>query len=919
MDLKLFSTNTTNIFPIANATGGGQLVTEFNLLSRESVSTDDNVEYMYGQTFVHGKNDFFVSSVSNSAEYFPDSAVASNSVININGGKAVINGHYIEQLVPMTIDIQEVNKQLADQGEQLLTGNLSVGIRIFYSSEYAMDGAIVSEDTEGDVYEGVQVVILPTSEFATPTTKLQIGSTIIDCGKEENQSYVNAHILLATFDYVNNRVTNVVNNYPDKCQMIPAIRVGNINSIVSEEFVKRTGLNDRVLYIYAGKGLNGEDDAKQDTWCNALDSLMVWDKFPQLTSDPETIATINQAMNMYRGAAFITDSSGRISLWMPHKQVDDAGYQIKNNNDEPMYYLPKTIQLPVANFGKNTPGTVDKNYTKAVKDVIRKIDNIYQLTNGHQIYFIETLNYKNEERTTRDLPPINQNWNVGDYILVANDFTISSEYNDLLGINAPSSIYIILPPVVTSVNTGITDKPSGVELDRAYLTSDDESIPSPETYTEFWDFINTEYRGIINTDYFTLEYTKYDTDEEGNITSEIIEYYYTVKTTDGKKVYSDSVQLTAQIPFATDNQVGGFLNMEDNATDQGYVVLDENGHLRLMDYALLRSGTLAYQLGEDFTVPAGLTISEVQSYLDEYVNQRIAFPNVNHVQNAENPNVITINLNLPDTSDSNDQYTVNLYDIDSRFNTSILLNILGSAKSNVTINISDCARIRINPSVDGTPTINVFRSCLYYDASILNAVNNITDLKLWYSKFSESDPDLTVNDLTVSVAMSESQYSSEYSISSSEYWTPNTNNDNHFMIALKDITFSPNGYVAGCSLLVRNNSTANLQMGKYIIHENNFDIPQSDLKYPITRFLKPVNVTGRFVSSYVDNTKSAYVVQESDFSIKTPYCRLTDGSYHIVKGEAAFLIDAYTISTTSPETIDTWNTDKFHYFSGVVV
>ena len=44
MNFKRFSVGTTNIFPIANSTAGGQLLTEYNLRSRESVNTNQSVK-----------------------------------------------------------------------------------------------------------------------------------------------------------------------------------------------------------------------------------------------------------------------------------------------------------------------------------------------------------------------------------------------------------------------------------------------------------------------------------------------------------------------------------------------------------------------------------------------------------------------------------------------------------------------------------------------------------------------------------------------------------------------------------------------------------------------------------------------------------------------------------------------------------
>ena len=56
MNFTSFPVNTTNIFPCANTTKGGQLMTEFNLRSRESVGVDESIQYMSGLSYVHGES-----------------------------------------------------------------------------------------------------------------------------------------------------------------------------------------------------------------------------------------------------------------------------------------------------------------------------------------------------------------------------------------------------------------------------------------------------------------------------------------------------------------------------------------------------------------------------------------------------------------------------------------------------------------------------------------------------------------------------------------------------------------------------------------------------------------------------------------------------------------------------------------------
>ena len=920
MYLKKFSVNTTNIWPMANTTTGGQLVTEFNIRSQDSVYTAESVQYMIGPSYTHGEQDFFVSLLGNTGEYFPNSSTSS-SILEIQGGRAIVNGHFIESLTSITIDMVAINTGLVAQGETPLTGNLSIGLKVFYSTEETMSGAIEPEESTGtnQVYGGIQVVILPTDQFLLPTSKFVQGSTEIDCGLPENEGYVTAHLLLATFNYSAGSISNIINNYPGKCQMLPASRVGQIDSLISDEYIRKTGLNSKRLYAFAGKGINPSTGL--DTWCDVTGSLMLWDTMtPEyVTEDPG----LSKATFQYN------PTSGVTQLIIPHKQIDTSsvGYNMETSTGTQQYFAPVVLNLPLADFGKGTPGTVNGDYTKSIKAIESRIAEFYQLTNGHQVGFIDSLDFAKGTEDP-DLPPINMStyqdpenpgtyipaWNVGDYILVAKDNTIISNLNDTLNLTPPSTLYVLLPGYVRSINAGTTEHPTGVELDRIFLDVNNSPTSAPWLETDWWDFDANKYRGVVGKDYFTMEYTIYEETAQGTVPI-TTSYYFTVKTNTERLAYSEPIQLTGQLPFAEETMTGGFLNVPESATDYGYVYLDDEGHLRLLDYALLRSGTLAYQLGEDFTVPTGLTVSEIQAYLDEYVNQRIAFPNANQSQNSETPNIININITITGDDEGG---TLDIYDIDSRFGTSVCINIYGTAGSNVTINISDCAKVMIGSKIEGTPIINLYRSCLYYNASILDYLNTIRDLTLWYAVIDPTeDPDLIVEGMTVRASTS-SEYVSGISVSRNDYWSTEAVNDNHFDVALQSITFNSNGFIDGCGLLVRNNSTANVSVGKSIIHQE-FELPEQgmSLQYPKSRLATNIIVTGSFIAAYTTEQPQGYMIQDTKFSIKTPaYTRSLDVQTGGA-GELAVLVDAYNIVDLNNTDIDSWDPGTFHYFEGV--
>lgn len=866
MNFTSFPVSGTNIFPCANTTKGGQLMTEFNLRSRESVGVDEAIQYMVGLSYVHGESDFYVRPQSSTGTFFPGTTSAGNSVLEILEGRGVINGHFVELLVPLYIDLLAANAAAAAAGEPTLSGELVVGLRIMYSTEATMAGTIMVENSN-EMYEGVQVVILPAAEFKMP----------VDVPTDP--SAVTAHIKLATFNFYNGVISNVANNYPAKCTMFPASRIQQVENLMSDMFVRKTGLNPKKLYTFAGKGVDPATGL--DTWCDSTGSLMMWDNLPQLVTNEPAVAE----------ASFMVMTDGSIRLVVPHKQPE---YDISTTGGVRQYYADKMYSLPKADFAKGTSGTVDASYTNSIKKITNMIHDLYNLPDGQQRAFIEILN------SVKDLPPLNPLWTPGDYILVGQDNTLNNT-SDM--VRPPSTIYVVLPGVVTSIVYS-SDPLTGVEVGSTEGTTVPDTTISAN-YNSYWDFANGGYRGIVGTDYFAYYYTNPDT-------GEVTVYKYAVATA-AAHAYSSAVMITGEIPLAQTRVIGGFLNVDETATDYGYVYLDSDGHLRLLDYALLRSGTLAYQLCEDFTTPAGLTTSEVQAYLNEYVNTRVAFPNFNHTQTAANPNVIHIYINLvAETKPA----TIDLYDLDSRFNTSVYVHILGTADNNTTINISDCQKVRIDSNVGGSPIINIYRSTLYYDADVLNRLNTIRDLRLWYQKFESTDPNLVVDSMTVR-AINQTIIATGV-----DWWNDSTPNDNHFTFALKDLTFGSDGTITGCTMLVRNDMTTNVQTGKYII-ASGYTIPQGvDLIYPISRLNQQIKVTGQFVAAYTSQDPAGYLVEDTSFTMLSQTYDPTTME-QLTPGTISFLVDASYVTNVTGlpigTPIDGWEPNSFHAFSGATI
>lgn len=894
MNFKLFNVETTNMFPMSNSTKGGQLLTEYNLIGKESALTTPSIEYTAGMSFVHSESEFLVTVLSSGLNYLNQGISNTDSALMISKGRAVVNGYYVESLIDIVIDLANINST----AETPLTGNLAIGLKTYFSNGGLIDGAIQVEENidpsdpaSGMVFGGLQVVIVPAEDVRTPRTI--IGDD--NYGSEALKSQCNMDLLLATFNYTNGNISNIIPN-PTRLQCIPGSRIEDIDGTLNTTYISKAGLQQYKFYTFAGKG-----DPTADTWCDSTDALMVWD---------DAAPRIISGEYDHTDRAKFLQSDYTAYLHIPHKQIDG----MTDGYGNPAYYESVNLNLPVANFSLGTPGVVNSAYTQHVKNVLTKLNEIFLMPAGIQKAFISELTDREK------LPPIYQTgsaWAPGDYVLVAKDQTLMSDLNDALNLSPPSTMYVVLPPLVLTLGSPIDPdtqqaitRPNGVELDIAYVDQHTSDIGSanPLDRDNWWDY--TKYRGRKvtqgnNGDYFTLSYTSYDENNSPTTT----EYFYPVATTDNIKVYSDPIQLTGQYPFATTTMTGGFLDVDTANIDNGYVYLDENGHLRLLDYGLLRTGVLAYQLGEDFTMPSGLTYDEMQANLDEYVNERVAFPNATQTSNAEtnnlDPYVININLNLPA---SDEPVTLKIANIDSRFNTAICINLIGEANANTVILVENCQKVRIASSYGSMgPSITVRNSCLYYDVTILNNLYNTKGLTLWYKRYTINDPQLTVDGMTVRTTV---ETTNALSVENIDYWTSESPNDNHIQIITKSITFAENGEICGCGVLIRNNTTANVNMGKNMILDT-FTLPNisSILPYPENCLSQPIYVTGEFVVAYPPTGATGYVCIDTQFTLRT--------QSRNQQGQLAVMLDAYNMASANPVQIDSWSPNTYHVFNGV--
>lgn len=908
MNFITFSTATTNIFPMANSTTGGQYATEFNLRTRESVCTPQNVTYMIGPSYAHGEDDYKVTTGS--------SAGRSSSTLVISPGRALVNGHFVQNLAPMQIDLAA-----ARATSPSLVGDLCIGLKAVYSTLPTMAGTIQVEDKDM-MYEGIQVVVLPAAEFKLPA----------DTPTDEDQ--VTAHLKLAEFTFRNGQVSGLVNNYPGKCQAFEAARIAGQEDQLAGKYLSKAGLNPRNLYVFAGKGVEGDGAGRHDTWCIAQDSLMIWDANTQLASDPH---------DNTEEAEFIANPlTGKVDLYMPHKQLD---YEVTDTHGDRLYFQPKVISLPGANYTTGAPGTVTPEFIQHIKDKFTQLGWYKASPNGEQITYINELHDKSE------LPEIKPSYLPGSYVIVGHDYTVV-DANDV--VSPPATMYVIQDGLATKVqyvmstynSNSIPATCTGLELAKQEFDSDDVSHdPANGAANSMWNIENGgEYHANVGRHDYLIASTRREagyeppegyyivgsTDmiEDGLLVVDAEELNYYLVTATSAWTWTDAIWLTSQIPLATETAVGGFLNVPDNAVDNGYIFRDDTGHLRLLDYELLRTGTLAYRLSADVNL-SGLTMDALQAELDDRVNERVAFPTTDQMQSRlqyrRNPGVIEITLELTDDESTPIVY---LRNIDSRFGTSIYVHVTGNATSATTLVISNCQKVKIDNNIYGSPTIKLINCGLCYDSIIMDKLDTISGLTLWYEPMDTTvSAAISVDGLTVT------DRSPQVTPQEIDFWSVEDPNDNHYEYALRSITFDATGQLIGASIMIRNNSTYNVDPG-VSIYVSDFRLPQgSDLTYPKSRISKQLRIDGTFVSAYWSTIDSQYILTTTSFSAvsQTYTAALTDGEPDYVENLGTISLFSNTIVTSNVSgrindtafsigsDIDGWTPDSFHVFDGGIV
>ena len=389
MDFVRFPVSLTTIFPVANAKNGSQLLTERNILTRESVANHSVINYVCGPSYTHSQDDYLIN------------ATIGEHILYISGGIALVHGHFVHldsaSNHAIAINIAEANRS-AGAGSKL-SGVLYVGLRAMYSNPTTMAASLES-DIEDNLYKGIQVVILPPNKFHLPEG---------DLSSPTPEDQVTAHLFLGEILYSESEGIRSVTPNKHRQECLDGDRISNLRSILDKTYVTNEGLDPYKLYTMAGKA--SSEDASEDWrsyWTDSTDSLIIWDANPQKISSKDTIEDIwrrNDSVSAGDNNPFVTESvfrydntDNKLKLVLPHKQVDG----MKNSNGDAIHFAPNVIEVPTANRANGTGGVLDRKWINFLNNLDDKIATMYRMPGGKMRQFIDVL-------TTRDdlpSPPI---------------------------------------------------------------------------------------------------------------------------------------------------------------------------------------------------------------------------------------------------------------------------------------------------------------------------------------------------------------------------------------------------------------------------------------------------------------------------------------------------------------------------------
>lgn len=412
--MQIFPSMLTNMFPVANDTNGGQLVSEWNLKQTDSVMGNPRIQWASYPSYAQTSSDFALAEVGGTEP-------ASLFIGKVSGlsNRAIIDGHFLEVLGRQRINLlSKTGIDSAIDADILESGTYEIGLVAVYSGDSTLASQPPGRETQiagtvdgttklfgqSGMFGGVAVVI---GKVGDDDKRLR---TPADCWKTTDRDRVNCHLKLGSFVWQQEVIQGVVGggiadgsvvNYSSgKLQFIGAERIINSGEGGSSHspFTGKDTVDPSKLYAYSTrKPEQDEGEFNHDVWTD-------------ITFD---------MLNLLQARIEYDENSDRVSFVAPYKRNP---YQIDN------YPLDNEFRFVFPNANpafQSNAGMMGKYYKDKIEELIRMNDALVVGSHkyGRLKRVIDSLTeYSTTFPSLNSLPPISNNFESGDAVYILKDF-----------------------------------------------------------------------------------------------------------------------------------------------------------------------------------------------------------------------------------------------------------------------------------------------------------------------------------------------------------------------------------------------------------------------------------------------------------------------------------------------------------------
>jgi hypothetical protein len=783
--LQVFPSMLTNMFPVANDTNGGQLVSEWNLKQTDSVLVDPRIQWASYPSYAQTASDFAIQAVGGTEP--------ASLFIGKTGGlsnRAIIDGHFLEVLGRQRVNLLSSSGigGTTDPDAVMDSGTYEIGLVAVYSGDSTLSSQPPGRDTQiagsidgttkmfgqGAMFGGVAIVIDRIGELKTPA----------DCPRTTDRDMVNCHLKLGSFMWqreIFNGVVgggivdgSVINYTTTKLQFLGAERILERQDGSSHTpLVSKNEIDPSKLYVYSTRPPeDNEDDGEYNH-----------DMWTDVTFD---------TLNLLQARIEYDENADRVVFTAPYKRNP---YQQDNHPIDREF----RFTFPNANPAfKNNAGMMGRYYKSKVDELIRLNDVLGLGTHAHgrlKRVMDSLISYNS-------LPTLSNEFNSSDIVYILQDFlandrtqgrpatpieatsiesvpstmrvvtTTPTEVGDI-SLRSVGDTFAAHNPMIADFTIYVDSMPSTTNTE-GFLEQERENQSRftfrPDRFTwNVWSGTtgqpeSTDYPTGLNTagwnairqrlfdgraldgvaassiqnaptGYVRITISHPNIPNNPPTISNPIRILQGTTVLNTTKSWSNAIWLTPALPLATESMRGAVYSIPlegDNAAnfrDKGYCYVDEFGYIRLMDYEDLWAGGAWKFLQSDYETMAGQDLNSLRTELEFKVNKRASIGDY----------VVKIHLPDRDNSVARIDEVVDII-MGSVYQGSTTFIFEGSTQA-IPVQFSNCDRIRIVDNTEGELEVTLRNTELWYDASIIQKAltvgtrSGIFGIRFWYKEF----------------------------------------------------------------------------------------------------------------------------------------------------------------------------------------